>query len=159
MPREIERKFLLKDPTAIDGHTGVALSQAYLSSGGVSVRVRTSSDTAWLTLKTTEPGMSRKEFEYEIPMADAREMLALPGLLGKLTKTRYAIEHAGFTFEVDIFAGPLKGLATVEVELPSEDTPVSLPDWVGEELTHRKDYSNESLARYGLPVDFRKPTY
>lgn len=141
----------------VEGLTGVALSQGYLASAGVSVRVRTSADKAWLTRKTTEAGMSRREFEYEIPLEDAREMLALPTLLGKLTKTRFDIPFGGHLFEVDIYDGALRGLATVEVELPSEDTQVHLPDWVGEELTQRKDYSNESLARFGLPPDWRRP--
>ena len=111
-----------------------------------------SDNKAWLTLKGQPVStLSRPEWEYEIPVADAQEMTRQPGAYG-IEKTRYFIEHRGHTFEVDSYHGSLEGLHTVEVEMASETTSVTLPDWVGEELTGNRAWDNESLARIGWPA-------
>ena len=152
MGMEIERKFKLKSTSILEGRSGSHFQQAYLAKGAVLLRVRVSDDKAWLTLKGQPVStMSRPEWEYEIPVADAQEMAKQPGAYG-IEKTRYFIEHKGHTFEVDSYHGSLEGLHTVEVEMESETTSVTLPDWVGEELTGNRAWDNESLARIGWPA-------
>ena len=151
MAMEIERKFKLKSAAVVESLQGRHFLQAYLAAGALLVRVRVSNDTAWLTLKGRPVStMSRPEWEYEIPVADAREMTRQPGAYA-LEKTRYLIDHDGHTFEVDQYHGGLDGLYSVEVEMDSEMTLVNLPDWVGEEVTGNKAWDNESLARNGWP--------
>ena len=148
---ETERKFKLQSPALLDGLQGRDFLQAYLAKGSVLVRVRVAGDTAWLTLKGQPlSALSRPEWEYEIPVADAREMARQPGAYA-LEKTRYLVHHGGHTFEIDRYHGGLQGLYSVEVELDSEQTLVDLPDWVGEEVTGNKAWDNESLARNGWP--------
>lgn len=155
MAIEIERKFLvLKELLPLEPDQGTHMVQGYLATGPVNVRVRLTDSKAFLTLKSTGAGLRRQEFEYLIPMEDAKELLARPELLGKLSKRRHLVPVEGFVFEVDVYEGALTGLVTAEVELPSEETRIPLPEWLGAELSHRKDYSNESLARFGLPADF-----
>src|SRR6188768_3454958 len=134
MATEIERKFLvLADwprPAA-----GTHLIQGYLSqSGPVSVRIRSSGERAWLTVKGPTSGLSRAEFEYENPTADAAEMLAL-SKTGPIEKTRYLVPHRGHVFEVDVFAGTNAGLIVAEVELAAEDEAFDRPPWLGEEVS------------------------
>lgn len=152
MAMEIERKFKLRTPAVLDSLKGSHFLQAYLAKGSVLVRVRVADDKAWLTLKGQPLStLSRPEWEYEIPVADAEEMARQPGAYA-LEKTRYFIEHHGHTFEVDRYHGGLDGLYTVEVEMESEKTLLTLPDWVGEEITGNKAWDNESLARNGWPA-------
>ncbi len=152
MGMEIERKFKLKFTSILEGRSGSHFLQAYLAKGAVLLRVRVSDDKAWLTLKGQPVStMSRPEWEYEIPVTDAKEMAKQPGAYG-IEKTRYFIEHMGHTFEVDRYHGGLEGLHTVEVEMESETTAVTLPDWVGEELTGNRAWDNESLACNGRPA-------
>ena len=151
MATEIERKFKLKTPSILDEHPGSHFLQAYLAKGSVLVRVRVSDDKAWLTLKGQPLStLSRPEWEYEIPVADALEMARQPGAYA-LEKTRYFIAQNGYTFEVDRYHGGLDGLYSVEVEMESEKAQVVLPEWVGEEVTGNKAWDNESLARNGWP--------
>jgi len=151
MAIEIERKFLLRSADILEGRTGKYFLQAYLAKGAVLTRVRVTDGKAWLTLKGAAlNAMSRPEWEYEIPEADAREMARQAGAYG-LEKTRFYIEYGGLTYEVDQYHGGLSGLYTVEVELESVNTSVDLPDWVGEELTGNRQWDNESLARNGWP--------
>jgi adenylate cyclase len=148
---EIERKFKLKSPGVLEGLKGSHFLQAYLAKGSVLVRVRVADDKAWLTLKG-QPlnAMSRPEWEYEVPVADAVAMTKQPGAYA-LEKTRFCIEHGGHIFEVDQYHGGLAGLYSVEVEMASENVQVTLPEWVGEEVTGNKAWDNESLARNGWP--------
>ena len=152
MAMEIERKFKLKSWTVLECRTGRHFLQAYLAKGAVLVRVRVCDNQAWLTLKGQPVStLSRPEWEYEIPVTEAREMARQPGAYA-LEKTRYCIEHEGHTFEVDQYHGGLEGLYTVEVEMDSETTWVDLPEWVGEEVTGNRAWDNESLARNGWPT-------
>ncbi len=149
---EIERKFKLKSAAVLTGLTGMHFLQAYLAKGAVLLRVRVSDNKdAWLTLKGQAVStMSRPEWEYAIPVKDALEIAAQPGAYS-LEKTRYCVEYRGNIFEVDQYHGGLEGLYTAEVEMPSEDTCIDLPEWVGDEVTGQRAWDNESLARNGWP--------
>lgn len=159
MATEIERKFLV----AGDGwHHAVTrrsrIRQAYLCSGGnASVRVRLiNEDEARLTIKSgpsTGSALMRDEFEYPVPLADGLALIALcPGR--GIDKVRHLVPaDAGRTWEVDVFAGPHSGLVLAEIELGSAEETVSLPGWIGREVTNDPRYGNEALARNGLPVE------
>jgi adenylate cyclase len=143
---EIERKFLVAGDGWRTGDPGVPIRQAYLvRDGGRSVRVRRAGERAMLTIKGPG-GLSRAEFEYEIPPADADALMELaePGFIDK---TRYRVPFAGHVWEIDVFHGDHAGLIIAEVELPSVDTTVALPDWVGAEVTGDPTYSNAALSR------------
>lgn len=152
MALEIERKFRLKDPAVLKDLQGKLFFQAYLAQGPLTVRVRIQEDQAMLTLKGPASNASRLECEYPIPVADARQMVALKGV-PSLSKTRYCIEYQGHTFEVDQYHGALDGLYTVEAELESVDEKLALPAWVGDELTGRRGWDNDMLAKMGPPED------
>jgi adenylate cyclase len=154
MGREIERKFLVaSDGWRAAGDAGVAIEQGYLSSNAkATVRVRiVDGARAVLTLKGRAKGYVRAEYEYEIPLMDARELMALarPHVI---EKRRHLVQHAGLVWEVDVFAGRHAGLVLAEVELTAEDQAVDLPDWVGREVSDDKRFYNASLSRAeGLP--------
>lgn len=158
MAVEIERRFLVHANSVAEltkGLTGVPVLQGYLSSGNWMTRVRTMGEKGFLTVKSTGPGVSRQEFEYEIPLADAQSMLQGHGLLGRISKTRYTLpEENGLAFELDVFEGALNHLVIAEMELPSVETPVPSKPWMGPELTDLKAFSNEHLARFGLPESY-----
>ncbi|WP_206240568.1 CYTH domain-containing protein [Novosphingobium terrae] len=147
MPVEIERKFLAADDSwraAADG--GKRLCQGYLAqSADSSVRVRLAGDQAWLTVKGTAPGITRPEFEYAIPAADAEAMLQMcPQPL--VIKTRYRVPHEGLIWEVDVFEGHAAGLILAEVELTSADQAITLPAWAGREVSDDPAYRNAAIA-------------
>jgi adenylate cyclase len=149
MPREIERKFLLKsDAWRSQVRESRAMSQGYLASGGrVSVRVRIAGDEAWLNIKAGGLVLSRQEYEYSIPLDEARELIALAeGPL--ITKTRHFVEHGGKTFEIDEFHGDNDGLVVAELELDSEDEPFARPPWLGVEVTQLRRYYNVCLVTH-----------
>ena len=147
MGREIERKFLVR---SADWHREATsarpLRQGYLAiDDGNTVRVRTDGQYAWLTIKGRGEGITRPEFEYEIPVADAAALLAL--CRGRLVeKTRHLIPAGALCWEIDEFAGDNAGLVVAEIELPDEDTPVPQPAWLGEEVTADPRYLNANLA-------------
>lgn len=149
MAQEIERKFLVKDDSwkALAKSSSI-IRQGYLSSNAkATVRVRTWDDQrAAITLKGPTKGASRAEYEYEIPVADAFELLemAKPHII---EKSRHIVPFGGLTWEIDVFEGRYDGLIIAEVELDSEDQAVELPDWVGDEVTHDDRYYNASLSR------------
>ena len=147
MAIEIERKFLI----ANDGWRGtvsrsVDMCQGYLvgEGGQASVRVRLHGDTAQLNIKAAVIGAARAEYEYEIPVADARELLQL--CVGRLEKTRHYVELAGLTWEIDEFHGDNAPLVIAELELDSEDQAFERPDWAGKEVTGERRYYNHHLA-------------
>lgn len=147
MGREIERKFLVKDDAWRAGARGTAYRQGYLSAGGgPTVRVRVAGEKGYLTIKGKAVGTSRAEYEYEIPLADAEEMLATLAVTPIVEKVRYRVEHGGLVWEVDEFGGANRGLIVAEVELQEEGQRVELPAWVGEEVTADRRYTNASLA-------------
>lgn len=148
MATEIERKFLLGgDGWRSQVKSAHRLKQAYLArTGQLSARVRTvDGKRGFLTIKSAEPGMSRAEYEYEIPVADAEELMRLrEGRL--IEKTRHLVESGSLTWEIDVFHGALAGLAIAEVELPSEDAAFERPAWLGREVTGENAYYNAHLA-------------
>ncbi|WP_323015160.1 CYTH domain-containing protein [Devosia sp.] len=156
MGMEIERKFLVRSD-GWKGHvTGrKSLVQGYLSSHAkVTVRVRIEDGRrGLLTLKGRPDGLARPEFEYEIPLEDARDLMGLaePHVVAK---TRHLVPHGGLVWEVDVFTGRHAGLVLAEVELDRQDQAIILPDWIGPEVSWDDRYNNASLARDGiLPAD------
>jgi len=149
MPREIERKFLLSnDAWRALAQRRQAMSQGYLAgSERVSVRVRIAGDEAHLNVKSGGLVASRLEYEYAIPVAEARELLTLcPGPL--IEKTRHYVDFGGFEWEVDEFGGANSGLIVAELELDSEDQVFPRPAWLGKEVTHLRRYYNVSLVEH-----------
>jgi len=148
MPQEIERKFLVKNATFKTHGKGEYIHQGFLSTEKERVvRVRIKGNKAWLTIKGISKGASRAEFEYEIPLEDAKYMLENLCERPTIEKHRYLVTFAGFTWEIDDFHGENDGLVIAEIELPSEDTAFDLPEWIGEEVTHDARYYNANLVK------------
>ena len=146
MPLEIERKFLVRDESWRVPGTGTLYRQGYLSTVPErSVRVRLIRDKGSLTVKGASSGAARAEYEYEIPGVEAREMLDNLCERPLIEKTRYCVEFQGLTWEIDEFEGSNAGLVIAEVELEEADQAVSLPGWVGKEVTGDRRYYNASL--------------
>lgn len=147
---EIERKFLVKGDFLPVATSNTKIAQGYLSSVPErTVRVRIRDEQAYLTIKgiSNASGMSRYEWEREIPMSEAQELLLLCEA-GVITKIRYLVpEASGLVFEVDVFEGSHQGLVLAEIELPTEDTPFEKPSWLGEEVTGQKEYYNSYLSK------------
>ena len=148
MAFEIERKFLVNNTDFLKGIEGKKYSQGYIPSrGNPGVRVRIAGNKGFLTLKSDVKGtLVRKEFEYEIPVDDAEEMLELFCTKPLIEKHRYLIEFKGLTWEIDIFEGDNAGLVVAEVELDEENQQVELPEWIDKEVTGDKKYQNSQLA-------------
>jgi adenylate cyclase len=148
MGSEIERKFLVTNDRWGPGGDGKLQRQGYLAiTDRGTVRVRIEAGRAVLNIKSRQQGLTRDEFEYEVPLADGEAILAtLCGFV--VEKTRYLREHAGRTWEVDVFHGENDGLVTAEVELDREDEPVALPDWIGAEVSHDVRYRVAYLSEH-----------
>ncbi len=143
---EIERKFLVRDGWLPAGE-GVEIAQGYLTGAGEpTVRVRLKGDAAYLTIKGLPTGISRAEFEYPIPVADAKELLATLASRRMIGKRRHLVEYAGHTWEVDVFDGDNAGLVVAEIELSHPDEKFALPPWAAEEVSGDFRYSNRYLA-------------
>ncbi|MES2439209.1 MAG: CYTH domain-containing protein [Verrucomicrobiota bacterium] len=146
MPSEIERKFIVADDSWRDGSPGVRISQGYLSQDPErTVRVRIGGENAWLTIKGRTQGITRAEFEYAIPVAEARELLGLC-LPSVIDKTRHKVSFGGHVWEIDVFHGDNDGLVIAEVELADESVSPELPPWIGEEVSSDARYFNSCLA-------------
>ncbi|MGV8941654.1 MAG: CYTH domain-containing protein [Lysobacter sp.] len=159
MAIEIERKFLVVgDGWRAAAHEVVPMAQGYLNdlaamdaqARGVgamkaSVRVRIAGDAAWLNLKSRELGHTRQEFEYPIPVEDARALLAL-SVGGLVDKRRHYVEFDGRLWEVDEFLGDNAGLVVAEIELDDADAVFARPHWLGDEVTDESRYYNLALA-------------
>ena len=150
MALEIERKFLVLD----DSYKHEAFSKSHIQQGyicserGRTVRIRIRNERAYITIKgpSLNGGLSRYEFEQEIPLDDARKLLTLcdPGIIDK---TRWLVKAGNHTFEVDEFAGDNAGLTVAEVELTSEDEAFEKPAFIGQEVTGDRRYYNSQLRR------------
>lgn len=148
MPLEIERKFLVKSGDFKTSSFGIFIHQGFISIDKERiVRIRIYGKEAFLTVKGLQKGITRSEYEYKIPIADAEEMLEKICLKPTLQKHRYRVEHQGMTWEVDEFHGDNEGLVLAEIELKSEDQPYVKPSWVGEEVTDDPRYYNVNLFR------------
>lgn len=147
MGREIERKFLVfSDTWKSDVTSAQSLRQGYLViDSGNNVRVRTDGERAWLTIKARGEAITRPEFEYEIPAADAAPLLDLCQNR-VVEKTRHLVPAGNLVWEIDQFSGANNGLVVAEIELPDESTSVPRPAWLGEEVTADPRYLNSSLA-------------
>ena len=149
MAKEIERKFLVKGDSWRGQGSGKRYRQGYLSTvKGRTVRVRAAGDKGFITVKGIDVGPTRSEYEYEIPLADAKEVLDHLCERPLIVKTRYRIQFGGLTWEVDEFEGENRGLITAEVELRDENQEVSLPDWIGAEVTGDPRYFNSNLVAH-----------
>ncbi len=149
MAKEIERKFLVKGDSWRNQGSGKHYRQGYLSTVKErTVRVRTAGEKGFITVKGINVGASRAEYEYGIPLADAKEILERLCERPLIEKIRYRIELGGLTWEVDEFEGENQGLITAEVELTDEHQAVPLPDWIGPEVTSDPRYFNSSLVAH-----------
>ena len=150
MALEIERKFLVaSEGFRPDVKNSTEIAQGYLSAHpAATVRVRVRGEHGYLTVKSLNVGSVRSEWEYEVPVADARQMLRLCGNT-VLRKVRHLVDFSGHTWEVDEFIEPHAGLILAEVELSASDEAVDLPQWIGEEVTGDEHYYNSVLASTG----------
>lgn len=147
MGTEIERKFLVTSDAWRAGARPTAIRQGYLCAGPTHVvRVRTYGEKAFLTIKSGGVGMTRLEFEYEVPVADATVLLDVLCHRPLIEKTRFAVDVDGIAWVVDVFEGDNDGLVLAEVELESEEQAVALPPWAGAEVTGDPRYFNAALS-------------
>ena len=146
MAKEIERKYLVQDSWQ-PRDKGIKIAQGYLSTVPErTVRVRIKGDRGYLTIKGKNSGISRAEFEYEIPRSDAEEMLRLAEK-PILAKTRYLEQYGAFTWEIDVFEGENQGLVVAEIELPDESSTFPCPAWLGQEVSGDVRYYNANLIK------------
>lgn len=149
MAIEIERKFLVKSDAWRKGVVSRTLMrQGYLGGGASTVRVRQTDKAAFLTIKGKANGIARTEFEYEIPVADAQTMLSDMTVGSIVEKIRYIVPaENGLVWEIDEYLNANAPLFTAEIELPDADTAFELPDWLGEDISENKNYTNRSLSK------------
>ena len=147
MGQEIERKFLVKGDFKSFANSHKRIVQGYLCSAPErNVRIRIKESTAYITVKgeSNESGTSRYEWEKEIPIHEARELLKLCEE-GIIDKTRFLVPVGNHTYEVDEFYGENEGLVVAEIELSNENESFEKPDWLGEEVTGDLRYYNANL--------------
>lgn len=147
MPLEIERKFLVHPQKwdVLIKPEGERIVQSYLSSNPEStVRIRIKGPLAFMTIKGKSKGISRLEYEYPIPVKDAKDMIDSLNL-DSIDKIRYNIEIDNHIWEVDVFSGKNKGLIVAEIELNAENETFNKPDWVSKEVSHDLRYFNSNL--------------
>ncbi len=150
MATEIERKFLLKNTSWKEGaDSGTRYSQGYLvGSKHASVRVRIQGDRAYINIKSATIDITRQEFEYEIPVDDANEMLETLCEKPLINKTRFHINYGNHLWEIDVFDGDNKGLVVAEIELSNKDEIFKKPNWLGAEVSDDARYYNVSLVKH-----------
>jgi len=149
MAKEIERKFLV-DPAQLPPlENPHIIRQGYIpTQGTATVRVRISNEEAFLTLKGRATGISRSEFEYPIPVADAEKMLSELCARPLIEKKRYLVPYRGHTWELDIFEGENAGLIVAEIELSDENEVFEKPRWITEEISFDPRYRNANLITH-----------
>lgn len=147
MATEIERKYLVVGDEWRQPGTGNEFRQGYLSTVKErTVRVRVVGTCGFLTIKGITIGATRTEYEYEIPVDEARAMLADLCEQPIIEKIRYEVDWEGLTWEVDEFLGVNSGLVVAEVELEDADREITLPEWIGEDVTDDPRYFNSNLV-------------
>ena len=146
MGLEIERKFLIKDDSwKNEAEDGISIKQGYLNSSAErTVRVRIQGSKGIMTVKGENQNLTRKEFEYQIPLQDAINMLEICEK-PIIEKTRYILSKSDKTWEIDVFAGKNEGLIVAEIELVAEEESFDRPSWLGEEVSLDSRYYNSSL--------------
>ena len=147
---ERERKFLVCGDFKAAALSSTRICQAYINqAGGRTVRVRIRDEKAYLTIKgpSLDGGLSRFEWEIEIPVPDAENLMQLR-VTPIVDKRRYLVPFGGHTFEVDEFYGDNEGLTMAEVELSAPDEAFEKPEWLGREVTGDPRYYNSNLARH-----------
>ena len=146
---EIERKFLVRNLDFIEeSFDSYEIKQGYLSVNETStVRVRVCGDKGFITIKgrSTDNGISRREWEYEIPYTHAEELLQLCSA-NIIEKTRYLVKVNDFMWEIDVFSKPIN-MIVAEVELENKDVYIPKPSWIGEEVTGKKEYYNSYISK------------
>lgn len=148
MALEIERKFLIDSSIWQPDRKGVAIVQAYLAVyPSPTVRVRIAGEKAFLTVKGRLENIARPEFEYEIPVKDASEMMSL-AVSSPIEKIRYKMKVGEHIWEIDVFEGANAGLIVAEIELDSPEQSFQLPEWVTEEVTQDPRYYNSYLSEH-----------
>ncbi|NJL45387.1 MAG: CYTH domain-containing protein [Leptolyngbyaceae cyanobacterium SM2_3_12] len=148
MGQEIERKFLVIGEDWRAQATGLLYCQGYIpTQGTATVRIRLAGEQGYITLKGPAVGLVRPEFEYPIPKADAQAMLEILCQPPLVQKYRYRLPLGNVVWEIDEFLGENRGLVMAEVELKSPDQAITLPPWIGAEVSDDPRYYNSSLAR------------
>jgi adenylate cyclase len=148
MALEIERKFLVNPEKWKPPGNGEQIVQAYLSAeSGATVRVRIKGSRAFLTIKGRSETIAHPEFEYQIPLSDAREIMKL-AIAKPVEKVRYEVDYQGFVWDVDVFQGKNAGLLMAEIELTAETQEFSRPEWLLEEVSGDKRYFNSYLSAH-----------
>ena len=148
MAKEIERKFLVKGDAWRALAQGTHYRQGYLNSVKErTVRIRTINEKAFLTIKGPTIGVTRQEYEYEIPHADCVQMLEHLAEKPIIEKNRYKIPHEGLIWEIDELLGVNAGLIVAEVELSDENQVFNKPEWIGEEISADPRYFNSNLVK------------
>ena len=146
MGKEIERKYLIDIKKVGKLSNGIPIKQGYIETKDKTVvRIRIYGKEAYLTLKGANKGISRSEYEYEISIEDAQDIIDELCTGPVIDKTRYTIDFSEKTWEIDIFHGENEGLIVAEVELDSEQETIDLPDWVSTEVTGQEKYYNSNL--------------
>ena len=150
MAIEIEHKFLMAGNDWREHATrSVKYRQGYLSSQATSsIRVRISDECAWLNIKSATVGTHRHEYEYEIPLLDANEIINMLCRKPIIEKIRHFVTDDGNTWEIDEFEGDNQGLIIAEIELSEIGKTFSKPHWIGDEVTSDLRYYNNNLAKH-----------
>ncbi len=149
MGTEIERKFLLlNDSWRAEINASSKIVQAYLANTGLSsIRIRLQDEKVNLNIKSMTIGISRTEYEYSLPLGDAKEMIRSLCLRPVIEKTRYYIKQDLHTWEIDEFKGENQGLQIAEIELSHIDEEFAQPNWLGQEVSDDERYYNVSLVK------------
>jgi adenylate cyclase len=150
MAIEIERKFLLKNTSWQEvAEPGMKYSQGYLvGSKNASVRVRVEGERAFINIKSATIDITRQEFEYEIPLTDAQQLLDSLCEKPLISKTRYHVKYEQHTWEIDVFDGDNAGLVVAEIELKDINEPFAKPGWLGDEVSNDVRYYNVNLVKH-----------
>jgi CYTH domain-containing protein len=149
MAKEIERKFLVRGEDWRHGSIFEHCCQGYLvSNSNCTVRIRILGERAYVTIKGKTEGITRPEYEYEIPFGDAEEMLNCLCIHPLIVKRRFTTWFYGNKWQIDEFLQDNKGLILAEIELKSENQQIHLPPWVGDEVSHDPRYYNINLTKH-----------
>lgn len=149
MATEIERKFLVKDDGYKQNAEACCYMQGYLCTDpNRTVRIRIAGDKGFIAIKGKNNGISRAEFEYEIPMKDGKKILFELVKTGIIEKTRHVVFFKDRKWEVDEFHGENEGLVVAEIELNDENEPFEKPSWIGDEVSNDCRYYNSNLSQH-----------